>query len=63
MRDIHSSEITPEHLYLSRRRFLKGAAAGSDIAGWREPAASKRLSRAGWSVASSTAPTQPPHAF
>lgn len=23
--NIHSSEITPEHLYLSRRRFLKGA--------------------------------------
>ena len=63
MRDIHPSEITPEHLYFSRRRFLKGATAGSDIARRREPAAGKRLSRAGWSVASDTAPTQPPHAF
>ena len=26
MREIKSSEITPEHIYLSRRRFLKGAA-------------------------------------
>jgi len=63
MRDIHPFEITPEHLYFSRRRFLKGAAAGSDIARRREPAASKRLSRAGWSVASSSVLAQPPQAF
>ena len=27
MREIKSSEITPEHIYLSRRRFMKGAGA------------------------------------
>jgi sulfoxide reductase catalytic subunit YedY len=35
MKNIHPSEITPEHIYLSRRKFIKGAgalAAGSILA-------------------------------
>ena len=49
---IHPSEITPEHLYLSRRRFLKGIGA----------LATSALVLGGCGPQAATSPTEPPEA-